>query len=141
VDVLVQRVVSDIELPHYAKVGDAGLDLRSAENLILKSGERRAVSTGIAFAIPDGFVGLIWDRSSVAAKHGVHCLGGVIDSGYRGEVKIVMVNLGDADFEIKKNDRIAQLLIQPMVRANLRETEKLDETDRGMGGFGSTGKR
>jgi dUTP pyrophosphatase len=71
----------------------------------------------------------------------MHCLGGVIDSGYRGEVKIVMVNLGDADFEIKKNDRIAQLLIQPMVRANLRETEKLDETDRGMGGFGSTGKR
>ncbi|MDO8624971.1 MAG: dUTP diphosphatase [Candidatus Diapherotrites archaeon] len=140
-DVFVQKLAKDVELPCYAKPDDAGLDLRSAEDLILKPNERRLVSTGIAIAIPSGFVGLIWDRSSVAHAHGVTCLGGVIDAGYRGEIKIVMINLGNADFSIQKNDRVAQLLIQPIVRGNLKIVETLSDTDRASGGFGSTGKQ
>jgi len=140
VDVSVLRLDPTVELPSYSKPLDAGLDLRSAEDTVIKPGERKLVRTGISLALPENFVSLIWDRSGNAFNHGITCLGGVIDAGYRGEYKVIMVNLGSTDFAIKKNDRIAQLLIQPVVRVNLKLVETLDETHRGAGGFGSTGK-
>ncbi len=136
--VQVQRV-SDVDMLSYAKPGDAAFDLRSAEEGILAPNEKRVFKTGIKMAIPSNHVGLIWDRSGLAAKHGLHCLAGVIDSGYRGEIGVVLKNLGHEPIEITKNMRIAQMLIQPVVSAILEEVNELDETERGEGGFGSSG--
>jgi len=105
----------------------------------ISAGERVIVPTGIQMAIPEGYVGLVWDRSGLAAKHSLHCLAGVIDSGYRGEVGVVMINLGKEDFLVEKNMRIAQILIQPVELPSVVEVEDLDDTTRGDGGFGSTG--
>jgi len=140
VDVFVQKIAPDAMLPSYAKPLDAGLDLRSSEDAVIKPLERKLISTGIAVALPTNFVGLIWDRSGNSVRHGVHCMAGVIDAGYRGEIKVLMINLGNADFEVKKNDRIAQLLIQPVLQGDLRVVDKLDETHRGDTGFGSSGR-
>ncbi len=139
VEVKIHRIDKNVELPKYAKQGDAAFDLRSSEDKILKSGDKHIVKTGIRLAIPEGYVGLVWDRSGVAAKHGVHCMAGVIDSGYRGEVGVVMKNLSNEDFTIEKNMRIAQMLIQPVAAAKITEVEELEETERNSGGFGSTG--
>lgn len=136
--VKVERLFDDVKLPFYAKEGDAGFDLRSYEDLILKAGEKRIIKTGLKIAIPEGYVGLIWDRSGLAAKHTVHTLAGVIDSGFRGELGIVIKNSGSEDFPIEKHMRIAQMLIQPVHTADFHE-EKLNETERGSAGFGSTG--
>ncbi|MBN2422403.1 dUTP diphosphatase [Candidatus Woesearchaeota archaeon] len=140
VDVRILKLQEDMTLPGYAHPGDAGIDLRSAEELTLKPGEFKIVKTGTKMAIPQGYVGLVWDKSGYAAKHGIHTLAGVIDSGYRGEIGIVMKNLGEEEFHIAKDMKIAQLLIQPVVTANLIESDNLDETSRNEGGFGSTGK-
>ena len=134
----IQRI-ADVEMPSYAHDGDAAFDLRSAEEHLLKPGHKAIVKTGLKMAIPEGHVGLIWDRSGLAAKNGVHVLAGVVDSGYRGEVGVVLKNLGDADVEITKNMRIAQMLIQPVVTTNIEESKELDNSKRGEGGFGSTG--
>jgi dUTP pyrophosphatase len=123
----------------YAQQGDAGFDLRSAEDVTLTPGEKKIVKTGIKIAIPEKHVGLIWDRSGMAAKHEIHALAGVVDSGYRGEVGVVLKNLSDKEFEIEKNMRIAQMLIQPVVSAMIEEVDSLEDTERGDGGFGSTG--
>jgi len=131
--------VKEVEVPCYAHEGDAGLDLYSAEEHLLKPGSRAIVKTGIKLAIPAGHVGLIWDRSGLAAKHSLHCLAGVIDSGYRGEVGVVIINLGKEDFQVEKNMRIAQMLIQPVVKAEVRVVDKLPDTVRSGNGFGSTG--
>ena len=139
VQVKIHRIDKEVELPFYAKQGDAAFDLRSSEQKTLKAGEKHTVKTGLRVAIPEGYVGLIWDRSGMAAKHGIHCLAGVIDSGYRGEIGVVMKNLGSGDFTIEKNMRIAQMLIQPVATANLVEVDDLDESERGASGFGSTG--
>lgn len=139
VDVSIQKLHDDMTTPHYAHEGDAGIDLRSAINYILKAGESYTVPTGTKMAIPNGHVGLIWDKSGHAAKNVIHVLAGVVDSGYRGEIKIVLKNLGTNEFEIKKDMKIAQILIQPVARANLIEKESLEDTTRGEGGFGSTG--
>ena len=136
--VQVQRI-ADVDMLSYAKQGDAAFDLRSAEEGILAPNEKRVFKTGIKMAIPLNHVGLIWDRSGLAAKHGLHCLAGVIDSGYRGEIGVVLKNLGHEPIEITKNMRIAQMLIQPVVSAILEEVNELDETERGEGGFGSSG--
>lgn len=128
-----------IDPPHYAHEGDAGFDLRASEELTIPAGGRVMTPTGLRLAIPDGYVGLVWDRSGLAAKHGIHCLAGVIDSGYRGEVKVVLQNLGDKPFVVERGMRIAQMLIQPVAGANLTRVESLEETARGEGGFGSTG--
>ncbi|MFP4424241.1 MAG: dUTP diphosphatase [Candidatus Woesearchaeota archaeon] len=138
-DLLVEKIDKDISLPSYSYPTDAGLDLPSAETMTLQPNEKRVLKTGLRFAIPEGHVGLVWDRSGIAAKYTVHCLAGVIDSHYRGELGVVMINLSDMPFEIKKGDRIAQLLIQPVVQCNIIE-DKLDETERNQGGFGSTGR-
>ncbi len=135
----VKKIQSDAKIPHYSHKGDAGLDLFSSVDSVLKKGEVKPVPTGIQVAIPEGHVGLIWDKSGVSLK-GVHRLAGVIDSGYRGEVRVVMVNLGDELFVIEKGMKIAQLLIQPVMDVEVVEADELEETSRGENGFGSTGK-
>ena len=130
-----------LPLPAYATAGAAGMDVVAAEALTLAPGARHAVATGFAIANPDGFEVQVRPRSGLALKHGITCLNspGTIDSDYRGEVKIILANLGDAPFAIARGDRIAQLVPAAVQRATLNEVTSLDETDRGMGGFGSTG--
>ncbi len=130
-----------LPLPAYATAGAAGMDVVAAEALTLAPGARHAVATGFAIAIPDGFEVQVRPRSGLALKHGITCLNspGTIDSDYRGEVKIILANLGDAPFVIARGDRIAQLVPAAVQRATLDEVTSLDETERGLGGFGSTG--
>lgn len=137
--VKIQKLAKEIDTPSYAKLGDAAFDLRSAVEQEIKPGERKLFSTGIKLAIPEGHVGLIWDRSGLAARNGIHVLAGVVDSSYRGEIGVVLKNLGDEIFKVEKNMKIAQMLIQPVVSAKLEEVEELDKTERGEKGFGSTG--
>jgi dUTP pyrophosphatase len=139
VNLRVKKIHPEARLPVYQHPGDAGLDLFSAVDEVLGAGELKAVPTGIQMAIPDGHVGLIWDKSGISLQ-GVHRLAGVVDAGYRGEVKVVMINLGKLPFAIKKGMKIAQMLIQPVVAAEVTETADLDDTSRGDGGFGSTGR-
>lgn len=141
VDVSIVKMHKDMTTPHYAQPGDAGIDLRSAVDTVIKPNETQGVPTGIKMAIPEGYVGLVWDKSGYAAKNSIKTMAGVIDSGYRGEIKIVMKNLGTEEFRITKDMKIAQMLIQPVVHANLIEKETLDGTTRGEGGFGSTGTK
>jgi dUTP pyrophosphatase len=132
-----------LPLPAYATSGAAGMDVVAAEDLTLDPGKRHAVATGFAMAIPEGYEVQVRPRSGLALKHGVTCLNtpGTIDSDYRGEVKVILANLGDAPFAIARGDRIAQLVPAPVQRADLAEVASLDETARGVGGFGSTGTR
>lgn len=118
---------------------DAGFDLFSAEDVLLKSGERFAVPIGIAMAIPDGFVGLVWDKGGRAFKDGLKTMAGVVDSCYRGEVLVVVFNTGKEDVSLKKGEKIAQMLIQRVENADFKEIDDLDSTNRGDGRFGSTG--
>jgi dUTP diphosphatase len=127
-------------LPHYASPGAAGADLRASEAAVIAPGRRVAVSTAIRLEIPLGHVGLVWPRSGLAVRHGIDTLAGVIDSDYRGEVRVVLVNHGDAPFSVAPGDRIAQLLVQKVERASFASVSRLEETDRGVGGFGSTGR-
>ncbi|MBD3354527.1 dUTP diphosphatase [Candidatus Woesearchaeota archaeon] len=133
------KITDGAKLPTYANPGDAGMDFYSKEEAVLKPGEKRIFGTGAHMAIPENHVGLIWDRSGNAAKHGIHVLAGVIDAGYRGEIGIVLKNLGDKEFTITKHMKIAQMLIQPVVSGAVEEVQELDDTVRGKGGFGSTG--
>lgn len=135
----VQRIHEDAKLPVYQHKGDAGLDIFSSIDCVLEAGEVKPVPTGIKVAVPEGHVGLVWDKSGISLK-GVHRLAGVIDSGYRGEVRVVMVNLGDEPFVIKKGMKIAQLLVQSVSEVEVAEVEELKKTPRGEEGFGSTGK-
>jgi dUTP pyrophosphatase len=135
----VKRIHPDARLPLYQHQGDAGLDLFSAVDDIVKAGEVKPIPTGIKVAVPEGHVALIWDKSGISLK-GIHRLAGVVDSGYRGEVRVVLANLGNEPFVIEKGMKIAQLLIQPVTRVEVVETENLEETSRGENGFGSTGK-
>ena len=135
-----------LPLPVYETAQAAGMDLRAAlpqdEPLTLRPGARHPVPTGLAFALPTGFEGQVRPRSGLAAKSGVTCLNtpGTVDSDYRGEVKVILINLGEEDFVIRRGDRIAQLIIAPVVQAVWAEVTSLDETARGAGGFGSTGR-
>ena len=133
---------ADLPLPSYASDGAAGMDVVAAEAVTIAPGERLAVATGLALAIPDGFEVQVRPRSGLALKHGVTCLNtpGTIDSDYRGEVKVILINLGTEPFEIARGDRIAQLVPAPVQRAHLDEVDSLDDTTRGGGGFGSTGR-
>jgi dUTP pyrophosphatase len=136
----VKKISPGARLPIYQHPGDAGMDLFAAEETALSAGEVKAVPTGIRMAIPEGYVGLIWDKSGISLQ-GVHRLAGVVDAGYRGEVKVVMVNLGKETYIFKKGQKVAQMLIQPVHAAEIEDVGEghLDETDRGEGGFGSTG--
>ncbi len=138
----VKRLDPTIELPSYAYAGDAGLDLRSSEDVTLEPFERRLISTGLAIAIPEGYAGFVQPRSGMALKHGLSMANtpGLIDSHYRGELKVIAINLDPREpISIKRGDRIAQLVIQQVPVISLVEVEELDETDRGTGGFGSSG--
>jgi dUTP pyrophosphatase len=131
-----------LPLPAYATQGAAGMDVVAAEDLTLAPGARHAVATGFAIAIPDGFEVQVRPRSGLALKHGITCLNtpGTIDSDYRGEVRVILANLGAAPFAVARGDRIAQLVPAPVQRAAFEEVASLDSTERGSGGFGSTGQ-
>lgn len=138
-----KKLDSELPTPKYANPGDAGLDLYSAEDVILKPGERALISTGIAIAIAPGYAGFVQPRSGLAAKQGFSIVNtpGLIDSGYRGEIKVIGFNTDNSNaIEIKRGDRVAQLVIQEVPLVNLIEVEELDETERSTGGFGSSGK-
>ncbi len=135
----IQRIHENAKLPLYQHKGDAGLDIFSSIDCVLEAGEVKPVPTGFRMAVPDGYVGLVWDKSGISLR-GVHRLAGVIDSGYRGEVQVVMVNLGNEAFVIEKGMKIAQLLVQPVTEVKVVETKELETTSRGEEGFGSTGK-
>lgn len=133
----------DLPLPAYETAAAAGMDLRAAipedQPIVLGPMARTAVPTGLAFALPRGFEGQIRSRSGLAIRHGVTCLTGTIDADYRGELKVVLANLGETDFTIRRGDRIAQLIVAAVAQAQWTEVASLDETARGVGGFGSTG--
>ena len=130
-----------LDLPAYATAGAAGMDVLAAEDVVPPPGGRHAVATGFALAIPEGFEVQVRPRSGLALKHGISLPNtpGTIDSDYRGELKIIMINLGPEDFAIARGDRIAQLVLAPVVLARWEEVAELDDTVRGVGGFGSTG--
>jgi len=148
VEVAVTRLPhgESLPLPAYETAHAAGMDLRAAvpedEPLTLHPGDRHAVPTGLAMAIPPGYEGQVRPRSGLALRNGVTCLNspGTVDADYRGEVKVILINLGPEAFIVRRGDRIAQLLIAPVSQAVWRETVALDETARGEGGFGSTGR-
>ena len=143
IKVPIKRLDADLPIPEYAKPGDAGCDLLAAEQTVLEPGGGRGlISTGIAIALPEGYAAFIQPRSGLALKHGVTCLNtpGLIDSGYRGELKVLLVNTDPkVPFEVNRGERIAQLVIQKVEQAEFVATEDLSETERGDGGFGSTG--
>jgi len=137
--VKVKKLKPNAIIPNYAHKGDAGLDLYSTESYIIKSNKRQLVSTGISMELPKGYFASIRDKSGFALKKGITILGGVIDYTYRGEYGIIVLNTGEEDFVIKKGDKIAQVIIQPVATAEIKEVAKLSETERGSGAWGSTG--
>ncbi|MBS0481546.1 MAG: dUTP diphosphatase [Proteobacteria bacterium] len=143
VPVLVKRLPhgEGLDLPAYATAGAAGMDVLAAEDVTLAPGARHAVATGLAMAIPPGYEIQVRPRSGLALKHGIGVPNtpGTIDSDYRGELKVILINHGNADFAVRRGDRIAQLVLAPVTRASWLAVEELDETLRGEGGFGSTG--
>lgn len=142
IDVQLQLLDTELEPPRYAKDGDAGVDLRSTQSVVLAPGERALLPTGIAIALPVGFVGLVHPRSGLAAKHGITVVNapGTIDSGYRGEILVCLLNTDSAEpFTITRGDRIAQLVIQRYEHAEFHLVESLEESSRGSSGFGSSG--
>jgi dUTP pyrophosphatase len=137
------KIDPEAPAPEYAQAGDAGCDLTSRINAVLEPGERALLPTGIAVSIPEGFAGFIQPRSGLASRHGVSIVNtpGLIDSHYRGEIKVILVNLDRSEqFTLNRGDKICQLVIQKVEHARFAEVEKLDVTERGAGGFGSTGK-
>lgn len=138
----VQRLHPDAVVPTYAHPGDAGLDLTSVTAVTLAPGERVAAPTGLAMAIPEGWVGLVHPRSGLARRHGITVANapGTIDAGYRGEVLVLLVNLGDEPVTLQAGERVAQLLLQRVGAAEVVEVTSLDDSSRGTGGFGSTGR-
>jgi dUTP pyrophosphatase len=141
VDVAAVRLDRELPRPAYAKPGDAGLDLRASEAVTLEPGDRRLVPTGLAVAIPEGHAGFVLPRSGLAMHKAVTVLNapGLIDSGYRGELKVLLINHGTGSVSIERGERIAQLVIQPVAHVRLVEVERLPDSARGEGGFGSTG--
>jgi len=142
IEIQIKLLDVGLPMPRYQHDGDAGLDLSSRIDLVLAPGERAIVPTGIAVAIPRGYAGLVLIRSGLAARHGIQCVNspGLIDSGYRGEIAVIMLNTDKRDsFVVSRGDRIAQLLIQRVEEVALVKADELDDTSRGAGGFGSTG--
>ncbi len=134
------RVETAGHLPEYGSAAAAGADLRASEAVVIAPGARAAVPTGLRLEIPAGHVGLIWPRSGLAVKHGIDTLAGVVDSDYRGEVRVVLINHGREAFAVQPGDRIAQILVQKVERAAFLAAPEITETARGAGGFGSTGR-
>ena len=139
----VRRLHPDLPLPAYAHPGDAGADLCAAEDVVLPPGGRATVGTGLAVAVPDGFAAFVHPRSGLAARHGITVVNapGTVDAGYRGEVRVVLLNTDrDEPFTVRRGDRIAQLVVQPVTRVRFLDVAELPPSPRGEGGFGSTGR-
>ena len=139
----VRRLHPDLPLPAYAHPGDAGADLRAAEDVLLPPGGRATVGTGLAVAVPDGHAAFVHPRSGLAARHGITVVNapGTVDAGYRGEVRVVLLNTDRHEpFTVHRGDRIAQLVVQPVTTVRFVDVEELPPTPRGEGGFGSTGR-
>lgn len=136
----IKKLHPDAKVPTYAHNGDAGFDLYTIENIIVKAGERAHVRTGVAMEIPFGYVGLIWDKSGLSMNHGLKTLGGVVDAGYRGEVTVGIINLSQSDYILESGHKVAQMLIQKVEHMEIKEASELSGTARGEGAFGSTGK-
>ncbi len=142
VKVKVKRIDPELPLPRTENPGDAGVDLYSSIDIVLKPGERAVVPTGLAISLPSGFAAFIQPRSGLAVNHGITIVNtpGLIDSGYRGEIKVILLNTdSNQSFQIKKGDKIAQMVVQQIAEVDWEEVEELDKTQRGTGGFGSTG--
>ncbi len=137
----IKKLKESAKLPTYAHATDAGADLYSAEDITIPAGQRVLVSTGVAMAIPDGYAGLIWDKSGISAKSGVTTMAGVIDSGYRGEIKVLLYNSSNEDYKVRAGDKIAQMLFQKVEQGEFEDVQELPDADRGDAGFGSTGIR
>ena len=135
----IQKLDPSAKLPSYAYKGDAGMDIFSLEDVFIKSGEKAVLRTGIKFAIPKGYAGFVWDKSGLAVKHHLKTMAGVIDSNYRGELMVVLTNLGKEDYTAEKGSKVAQMIIKPVEFAEIIEETIEDETDRGEGKFGSSG--
>jgi len=138
-ELCVKRLVQDATLPTRGSSGAVGYDLYSVDEVVVSPSQRALVGTGVAVILPMNVYGRVAPRSGLAVKHGIQVGAGVVDPDYRGEIKVVLFNQGDKHFEIKKGDRIAQLVLERCETPDVREIESLDETDRGSGGFGSTG--
>lgn len=136
----IKKLYATAKIPVYAHHSDAGFDLCAVESVMISAGARALIGTGIAMEIPEGYVGLVWDKSGLSNNHGLKTLGGVVDAGYRGEVKVGLINLSDEDYHIQAGHKIAQMLIQKVEYAGIKEVAELSDTARGHGGFGSTGK-
>jgi len=136
----IQKLHDAAKLPSYAHDTDAGLDLYAVETMSIQAGQRAQIPIGIALAIPQGYVGLIWDKSGLSHKAGLKTLGGVVDAGYRGEIFIGILNTSDAQYVCTAGDKIAQMLIQKVEQPQLVVVDTLEDTTRGVGAFGSTGK-
>ena len=136
-----RKIHPDAVLPSYAHPSDAGMDARSVDDLTIAPGKRALVHTGLVMLLPPMYEAQVRPRSGLALKSGVTVLNtpGTIDSGYRGEVGVILANFGEADFQVKKGDKVAQIVIAPVTQPEIVETSEVDETDRGSGGFGSTG--
>lgn len=140
IDVAVRRLRPDAHIPEPAYDGDAGLDLAACDHVALGAGERAVVSTGLAFEIPEGYAGFVQPRSGLAARHGIGIVNspGLIDSGYRGEIRVVLLNTGGETFNVEPGMRIAQLVVVPVAAVRLVEVDELAASDRGVRGFGSS---
>ena len=136
----IKKLHGDAIIPKYAHFDDAGLDLFTIEDTLIKVGERIPVKTGIAMEIPVGHVGLIWDKGGVSVKGGIKTIAGVVDSSYRGEILVAVINLSDKDYKFEKGHKIAQMIIQKKETVEFEEVAELTETKRGEGRLGSTGK-
>ncbi|MGP5687762.1 dUTP diphosphatase [Glutamicibacter ardleyensis] len=142
ISVKIKMLDPDLPVPSYAHPSDAGADLHARESAVLQPGERVLIRTGLAIALPHGYVGLVHPRSGLAAKHGITVVNapGTVDAGYRGEIMVTLLNTDNTNaFEVKRGDRIAQLVIQKVELAQFEQVQTLDDTARGTGGFGSTG--
>jgi dUTP pyrophosphatase len=139
-NIRIKKLHPDAIIPKYAYLGDAGMDLYINEPVELEPGERKSIPLGIAIEIPEGYVGLIWDKSGLSHKYGIKSFGGVIDSGYRGEIHAGVMNLSDKYFKFEKGHKIAQILIQKIEQVDFEEVSDLSDSSRGQGGLGSTGK-
>ena len=136
----IKKLHKDAIIPQYAHFDDAGFDLFAIEDTLVKKNERAVVKIGIAMEIPTGYVGLVWDKSGISVKEGVKTIAGVVDSTYRGEALVAVINLGNTDYLFKKGHKVAQMIIQKKETVEFEEVNELTETKRGEGGFGSTGK-
>ncbi len=136
----IKKLHPDAKIPGFAQAGDVGMDMFSVEEIKIKPGQRAEIHTGVALVLPEGYAGLIWDKTGPAIGHGMKILGGVFDNNYTGEYILCLVNLGQEDYTIEKGQKVAQLLIQKVENPEVEEINELPKTNRGNGRRGSTGK-